>query len=140
MHTHPNTQSQAVLSHPSESLSATLPDSLHVPPDEGVATHVAPESERVSAASAAPDAEWTYASLLGIPASERDASRIIMAAQLRLRLLRQRSFRSVHAADDNVTNHRSSAWLQARVRQVSQARDELLKRAVLCSYGPGSPR
>ena len=140
MHTHPNTRSQAVLGHPSEGLSATLPDSLHVPPDDGVATHIAPETEHSSGASVAPDSEWTYASLLGIPASEQDASRIIMAAQLRLRLLRQRSFGSVHAADDNVTNRRSSAWVQARVRQVSQARDELLKRAVRCSYRPESPR
>lgn len=55
------------------------------------------------------------ATVLGVPQIERDASRIIMAAQLRLRLLRQ----------SPQTRH-----VRFRVAEVTHARDVLLRRAV----------
>lgn len=56
-----------------------------------------------------------FAALLGIGGQERDAARIIMAAQLRLRLLRQ--------------SH-PPRYVRDRAKQIMQARDVLLRSAV----------
>jgi hypothetical protein len=65
------------------------------------------------------------ATVLGVPQVERDASRIIMAAQLRLRLLRQ----------SPQTRH-----VRFRVAAVTHARDVLLRRAVEFSQTPAARR
>jgi len=65
------------------------------------------------------------ATVLGVPQVERDASRIIMAAQLRLRLLRQ----------SPQTRH-----VRFRVAEVTHARDVLLRRAVEFSQTPAARR
>lgn len=56
-----------------------------------------------------------FAALLGIGGQERDAARIIMAAQLRLRLLRQ---------------SQPPRYVRDRAKQIKQARDVLLRSAV----------
>lgn len=61
------------------------------------------------------DARDASAGLLGLRSDEREASRIIMAARLRLRLIRQQS--------DPATRFQ-------RARQIEQARDSLLMTAV----------
>lgn len=62
-----------------------------------------------------------FADLLGIGGQECDAARIIMAAQVRLRLLRQ-SQPPRHARD--------------RAQQIMQARDVLLRSAVEATHVP----
>lgn len=63
----------------------------------------------------AADAASDFADLLGVGVQERDAARIIMAAQLRLRLLRQ---------------SQPPRCVRNRARQIMQARDVLLRSAV----------
>ncbi len=65
------------------------------------------------------------ASLLGLAGYDHDAVRIIMAAQLRLGLLRMR---------------RQTAEVRDRARRIARARDMLLRTAVQLQHPPASPR
>ena len=65
------------------------------------------------------------ASVLGLAGYDHDAVRIIMAAQLRLRLLRMR---------------RQTPDVRDRARRIARARDVLLRTAVQLQHSPASPR
>lgn len=65
------------------------------------------------------------AALLGLAGYDHDAVRIIMAAQLRLRLLRMR---------------RQTPDVRDRARRIARARDVLLRTAVQLQHPPASPR
>ena len=65
------------------------------------------------------------ASVLGLAGYDHNAVRIIMAAQLRLRLLRMR---------------RQTPDVRDRARRIARARDVLLRTAVQLQHPPASPR
>jgi len=65
------------------------------------------------------------ASVLGLAGFDQDAVRIIMAAQLRLRLLRMR---------------RQTPDVRDRARRIARARDVLLRTTVQLQHPPASPR
>jgi hypothetical protein len=105
-------------------LSESIPsvDSLHVGssaiPDSASACYQGRDHAAESVHHAdtwRADARDASAGLLGLRSDEREASRIIMAARLRLRLIRQQS--------DPATRFQ-------RARQIEQARDSLLMTAV----------
>lgn len=76
---------------------------------------------------ASDDSGGTCATLLGISEQERDAIRIIMAAQVRLRLLR---LQLTGCLDPDTSHVGRMRRIRQRARLIARARDTLLRSAI----------